>query len=88
MQGTIYKYLGSDVSFDFDRIRTQERYMYRVLTQTLGFETYTLDKALQYVINANNAKGTKKVNGKIQKGKSWVDPKESIRCLVRVTHGF
>ena len=82
MQGTIYKYLGSLIPFDFDLIRTQEHYMYDTLTTTLKLPKDMLEEALGAVITANNAKGTEKIDGKIQKGSDWKDPKESIRNLL------
>lgn len=38
------------------------------------------ETCMRYVINANNKKGTEKnAEGKIQKGKDWVDPKHDIK---------
>jgi len=79
MQGSIFKYLGSDKSFDWYSIKVQEKYMYSILTDTLGLDPEMLNASLQAVIDANNAKGTEKVNGKIQKGPDWVDPKATIK---------
>jgi hypothetical protein len=78
MGGSVFKYLGSDRLFNWDSIRVQEKYMYHILTDDLKIEPYTLRLCLQAVIDANKAKGTEKVNGKIQKGESWRDPKEAI----------
>jgi len=82
-QGTIFKYLGSDYSYSFDIVRTQERYMYHILHNELNIDDTTLNKCLQAVIDANAAKGTKKVNGKIQKGEEWRDPKETIANILK-----
>lgn len=41
-----------------------------------------LDECLDYVIEANEAKGVEKVDGKIQKGPDWVDPKSKIRAYL------
>jgi hypothetical protein len=80
-QGTFYKYLGSTARFDFDAIRTQEKYMFHTLLR-LEIDETLLNEALDYVIIANEAKGTEKVDGKIQKGDTWVDPKFSIQQLL------
>ena len=82
LQGSIYKYLGSSEPFAWDSVRVQEKYMYELLNVTLGIEATTLNSCLQFVIIANNNKGTEKVNGKIQKGSDWVDPKGVIRGLL------
>jgi hypothetical protein len=82
-QGTYFKHLGSDVPFDFDWVRSTENYMYFTLTKQLKIEPGTLEKCLKAVIDANNAKGTEKVNGKIQKGPDWRDPKETIFNILK-----
>jgi len=82
MQGSIFKYLGYDTKFDWDSIRTQERYMFNVLTKDCEIPAEVLDICLEAVIEANNAKGTKKVDGKIQKGYDWRDPKDTIRGIL------
>jgi hypothetical protein len=83
MGGSVFKYLGSDRLFNWDSIRVQEKYMYHILTDELKIEAFTLRLCLQAVVDANKAKGTEKVNGKIQKGPDWVDPKEVIKGLLK-----
>mgnify|MGYP003585073594 CR=1 FL=1 len=44
-----------------------------------------LDECLDMVIEANEAKGTEKIDGKIQKGPDWVDPKVTIKNYIKDT---
>jgi len=83
MSGSIFKYLGSDIPFDWDSIRTQERYMFTILNKQLGIDEATLNICLDCVITANEAKGTKKIKGKIQKGDTWRDPKDTILNILK-----
>jgi len=84
LSGSIYKSLGTHEAFDFDHYRTQERYMYNLLTTDLEIPCDVLDNCLQVVIDANNAKGAKKLDGKVQKGDNWKDPKDVIAAILEV----
>jgi hypothetical protein len=77
LYGTEYKMLGADVAIDLSRYHNQANYMSKCL-EALGIEYRTLNIALDLVMKANNEKGTEKVNGKIQKGAGWYDPKVKI----------
>lgn len=81
LYGSEYKMLGADVSIDLSRYHNQSNYMLKIL-QSVGVQFTTLDKSLEYVVEANGKKGTKKVNGKIQKGSDWYDPKDKIFDLL------
>lgn len=41
------------------------------------------ERCMIEVINANNKKGKEKVNGKIQKGIDWYDPKDRIKEIIQ-----
>jgi hypothetical protein len=56
--------------------------MLNILSNDLQISGLVLEEAYSLVVEANEAKGTQKVSGKIQKGESWVDPKHSIRKLL------
>ena len=77
LQGSYYKHLGSNISFNFGMYESQLEYMKEILCD-LGVYNWTLNECYKAVIDANNAKGTAKVDGKIQKGEFWRDPKETI----------
>jgi len=79
-QGTKFKALGTMI--DFSGVEETEQYMYTLLNQDLQINGAVLERALDAVIVANEAKGTQKVNGKIQKGDDWVDPKSQIRMYL------
>lgn len=81
LYGSEYKMLGADVSIDLSRYHNQSNYMLNVL-QSIGVKLPTINKSINYVIEANNRKGTKKVRGKIQKGSDWYDPKDKIFDLL------
>jgi len=86
--GTLLKYLGTGEVFD----RTQKQtLMNTILMETLvrhGIKIYDAgkvpltDKAMQFVIDANDNKPIKKTKGKVAKGKKWIDPKEEIKKLL------
>lgn len=82
--GSLFKVLGSSISFDWKSIEAQELYMYNILTKTsIDLDPNILEKCFDKVIEANNAKGTTKVNGKVQKGDDWEDPKVVIFRLLQ-----
>jgi len=83
MRGTIYKSLGSHEHFNFDMVQAQEQFMFTCLTKDMSIRGATLQTAYALVIEANGNKGTEKVDGKIQKGPLWRDPKESILALLQ-----
>lgn len=78
LTGTIYKYLGCNTAINLENFKTQEEYMRSILYE-LGLDDEFLEVCYNLVVEANTVKGSKRVNGKIQKGSSWRDPKESIR---------
>lgn len=45
-----------------------------------GFDAY---EAMEYVLEANEAKPKERVNGKIVKGETWIDPKEKMKVMPR-----
>lgn len=53
------------------------------LDLTSPYVNVNLDECLDIVIDANDKKGTEKVNGKIQKGPDWVDPITTIEKYIR-----
>ena len=77
LYGTEYKMLGADLAIDLSRYHNQANYMLKVLN-SLNVSHTTLNKSLELVVKANCSKGTEKVDGKIQKGDAWRDPKEDI----------
>jgi len=83
LQGTMYKTLGSLYTPDLSEYVQQDRFMYHILTVSLDILPETLNECLQAVIDANKAKGTTKIDGKVQKGESWIDPKETIRDILK-----
>jgi hypothetical protein len=82
LQGTQYKYLGCSEPFDMNSKIATENYMFSVLYKDLGIAPRVLKECYEAVIVANSLKGTTKVNGKIQKSKSWKDPKELIAVIL------
>lgn len=83
LQGTMFKALGS-TGYGFISEHQFEQYMFNILRLDFKISIDTLINSYQAVIDANNAKGTSKVNGKIQKGMDWVDPKSVIKGLLDV----
>ena len=81
LQGTIYKALGT--SSNIDRFKIYERFMWETLTRQLGIHKDTLEDCMNVVIDANELKGTAKVNGKTVKGDAWRDPKELITEILK-----
>jgi hypothetical protein len=79
LKGTVYKSLGSNISPDLSNYIQQEKYMYHILVDQFEIEPIILNVCLNHVITANEAKGSRKVNGKIHKGTEWEDPKELIK---------
>jgi len=77
--GTMFKALGTSTQLVGPTIHLD--YMYGILGE-LGLLSI-LGKAYSAVTVANNDKGSKKVNGKIQKGDSWIDPKLIIENLIK-----
>jgi hypothetical protein len=57
-----------------------------------GFPTIQLESdlelALSFVCNANDAKGKEKVDGKVVKGKYYIDPIEQIRDYLKEEYGY
>ena len=81
LQGSKFKALG--LMQDFCSADQTEAYMYMCLTEGFDFlSPELLELAFDAVVTANEEKGNTKVNGKIQKGSEWVDPKAIIRDLV------
>lgn len=81
LQGTKFKSLG--LMADFGSADQTENYMYTCLTEEFYFlSPEILELAFDAVVTANEEKGIAKVNGKIQKGSEWIDPKAAIRDLV------
>lgn len=81
-EGTKFKSLGR--MMDLNGIDATGDYMYNILVKDLQIKPSILALALDAVVSANEAKGTEKVNGKIQKGAEWVDPKFTIAELLSV----
>lgn len=79
-QGTRFKALGT--MMDFSGVDYTLDYMEMVLKDA-NISHMVLDAAFDAVVAANEAKGTQKVNGKIQKGADWVDPKSQIRMYLQ-----
>ena len=84
LNGTKFKYLGSDKKFDFQTQETILDYMESILIRDLDIPFGILAESRKAVIKANEAKGTEKVDGKIQKGDLWVDPKDIIKTLLEI----
>jgi len=84
LNGTKFKYLGSDKKFDFNTQDTILEYMVNTLVIDLDVPYGILTESKRAVIKANEAKGTEKVDGKVQKGDLWVDPKDTIKTLLEI----
>lgn len=91
--GSLLKFLGTGTIFDYTQKQTL---MSTILMETLinhgckvhlQAEKPLLDKAMRFVIEANEAKPLKKTKGKVTKGKDFIDPKEKIKDLL-VERGF
>jgi len=78
-RGTQFKVLGTMI--DFSGVQETLDYMVHIL-KSINISDMVLDEAYNLVVEANEAKGTQKVNGKIQKGEDWFDPKHAIRKLL------
>lgn len=53
-----------------------------LLNKSVPIGPFELEKCLEFVIEANEAKPKDTVSGKIIKGPNWKDPKEKIKALV------
>lgn len=86
--GTLLKYLGTGLIYD----KTQKQTMLStIITELLvnhGIEVHRkgergcLEKAMQFVLEANDKKPLIKTTKKVKKGEAFVDPKELIRELL------
>lgn len=85
--GSVAKSLGTEAWFKDceERMKFMNSYIIEALlehkVQVMDITTgkSVIDEAMQYVIDANNAKPVKKTKGKVAKGSDWVDPKEKIK---------
>lgn len=78
-QGTLFKALGTMV--DLSGVLVTLDYMEAMLKDA-NISPMVMDSAFDAVVAANEAKGTQKIDGKIQKGDDWVDPKARIRMYL------
>jgi hypothetical protein len=91
--GSLLKFLGTGTIFDYTQKQTL---MSTIVTEILinhgckiheQFKKPLLDKAMSFVIEANEVKPLKKTKGKVAKGKDFRDPKEDIKELI-LDRGF
>jgi len=80
--GTQYKALGSVLDDTISRYKDQMTFMYNTCMQ-IGITQFQVNEGYGYVCEANEAKGSKKVNGKVVKGAEWIDPKLRLRSLLQ-----
>jgi len=78
-RGTQYKALGRTI--DLGLLESTLSYMKSLLLDLVAEDV--LDTSYKLVCDANDNKTSQKVNGKVQKGLYWKDPKESIRELLQ-----
>jgi len=81
--GTEYKSLGHTKQEKLvSLIDNTIDYMFHIVANIDGLPSNVLNDSFELVVKANGAKGKEKINGKIQKGEDWIDPKESIFNLL------